>query len=42
MKNLRQLFLLVALAYVVWAGLFIHNTSFVIDGTRYYCLFDDF
>lgn len=41
MKNPRQLFLLVTLAYVVWAGLFIHNTSFVIDGVRYYCLFDD-
>ena len=33
---------LVGLLFVVWAGVFIHRTSFVaIDGERYFCLFDD-
>ena len=34
-------FLILTLAYTLWAGLFIHNTSFELFSTRYYCLFDD-
>src|SRR5262245_6001421 len=25
----------------LWGGWFIYRTSFVVDGTRYFCLFDD-
>lgn len=28
-------------AFCVYAGFFIYNTSFIIDGQRYFCLFDD-
>ena len=34
-------FVLVVLAYCLYAGLFIYRTSFVIDGKRFFCLFDD-
>ncbi len=34
-------FLILTLLYTIWASLFIHNTSFEIFSTRYYCLFDD-
>ncbi|MFQ5616318.1 MAG: hypothetical protein ACE5GO_07645, partial [Anaerolineales bacterium] len=39
-KDLFFLLLIVA-AYVVYAGHFIYRTSFVIDGERYFVLFDD-
>ena len=32
---------IIAIAFCVYAALFIYQTSFVIDGTRYFCLFDD-
>jgi hypothetical protein len=35
------LFTLVVAAFLVYAGLFIYRTSFVIDGERYFSLFDD-
>jgi arabinofuranosyltransferase len=28
-------------AFSLWAGWFIHRSSFEVEGTRYYCLFDD-
>jgi hypothetical protein len=34
-------FLLLCLAFIEYGGLFIMNTSFLIDGTRFYSLFDD-
>ncbi len=34
-------FLLILIAYVFYACAFIYRTSFIIDGTRYFCLFDD-
>jgi arabinofuranosyltransferase len=39
MKKLAFAALLLLLA--VWGGWFIHRTSFVVDGERYFCLFDD-
>lgn len=35
------LFTLVVAAFLIYAGLFIYRTSFVIDGERYFSLFDD-
>jgi hypothetical protein len=35
------LFVIILGAYCLYAAAFIHSTSFVLDGTRYYCLFDD-
>jgi hypothetical protein len=29
------------LAFTLWAGWFIHRSSFDVEGTHYYCLFDD-
>src|SRR4051794_12047687 len=29
------------LAFSLWAGWFIHRSSFDVEGTHYYCLFDD-
>jgi arabinofuranosyltransferase len=29
------------LAFTLWAGWFIHRSSFVVEGEHYYCLFDD-
>lgn len=29
------------LIFSLWAGWFIHRSSFKVEGTRYYCLFDD-
>ncbi|MFL6259142.1 MAG: hypothetical protein ACJ76Y_05465 [Thermoanaerobaculia bacterium] len=29
------------LIFSLWAGWFIHRSSFVVEGQRYYCLFDD-
>jgi hypothetical protein len=34
-------FTLVVAAFLVYAGLFVYRTSFVIDGERYFALFDD-
>lgn len=33
--------IIIALAFCVYAALFIYNTSFIVGGTRYFCLFDD-
>jgi hypothetical protein len=35
------LFAAIVLAYLVYAAAFIYRTSFVVDGTRYFCLQDD-
>ncbi|HSL02798.1 MAG TPA: hypothetical protein VK901_04585 [Nitrospiraceae bacterium] len=37
----RLLFTLVVAMFLIYAGLFIYRTSFVIDGERYFSLFDD-
>lgn len=37
----RLIFVLILAAYAVYATLYILKTSFVIDGTRYFVLFDD-
>jgi hypothetical protein len=34
-------FLAILGAYVVYAALFIYRTSFVVDGTRYFSVYDD-
>ena len=34
-------FFIILAAYIIYAGIFIFRTSFVIDGERYYSLFDD-
>jgi hypothetical protein len=40
-RNDRIVFTLVVATFLVYAGLFIYRTSFVIDGERYFSLFDD-
>src|SRR5207237_5759490 len=35
------LFLMVIAGFLIYAALFIYRTSFVIDGVRYFSLFDD-
>ncbi len=40
-KKDNPAFILIVLAFCVYAGLFIFRTSFVIDGERYFSLFDD-
>lgn len=35
------IFVIILLVYCLYAGLFIYKTSFVIDGRRYFSLFDD-
>jgi hypothetical protein len=37
----RLLFAFIAAMFLIYAGLFIYRTSFVIDGERYFSLFDD-
>lgn len=37
----RFLFVLVLLAYALYAGIYIYKTSFVINGQRFFVLFDD-
>jgi hypothetical protein len=37
----RIVFTLIVAAFLLYAGLFIYRTSFVIDGERYFSLFDD-
>jgi len=34
-------FFIIVTCYIAYAALYIHRTSFVIEGERYYCLFDD-
>jgi arabinofuranosyltransferase len=34
-------FTLIVLAYLLYAGIFIYQTSYLIDGQRYFVLFDD-
>ncbi len=41
MSRTDRVFTLIALAYCVYAFLFILKTSFIIGGTRYFSLFDD-
>lgn len=40
-RNDRLLFTLVVAIFLIYAGLFIYRTSFVVDGERYFSLFDD-
>ena len=40
-KPANLILLLILLAYCVYAGVFIYESSFVVDGTRYFVLFDD-
>jgi arabinofuranosyltransferase len=40
-RNDHMLFTLVVATFLIYAGLFIYRTSFVIDGERYFSLFDD-
>ncbi len=37
----RLAFALIAVSYTLYAIAFIYRTSFVVEGTRYFCLFDD-
>ncbi|RJP81012.1 MAG: hypothetical protein C4524_02625 [Candidatus Zixiibacteriota bacterium] len=37
----RRIFLIFVTAYLAYAAWFIFRTSFVMDGQRYFCLFDD-
>src|SRR5436305_1204757 len=39
--NTRTAFRLIVVGFVVYAGLFIYRTSFVVRGERYFSLFDD-
>jgi arabinofuranosyltransferase len=39
--RIDKAFLIVAVVFCIYAGLFIYRTSFVIDGERYFSLFDD-
>jgi hypothetical protein len=39
--RLNRFFVIILLAYSFYVAAFIYRTSFVIDGTCYYCLFDD-
>lgn len=41
LRNDHMLFTLVVAIFLIYAGLFIYRTSFVIDGERYFSLFDD-
>jgi hypothetical protein len=41
LSNDRTLFRLVVVSFLVYAALFIYRTSFVIDGERFFSLFDD-
>lgn len=40
-KKSQIVFVLLLFAYCIYAGFFIYRTSFVIDGERYFTLFDD-
>ncbi len=40
-KKANLFFFLILLAYVIYAGKFIERTSFIIEGERYFVLFDD-
>jgi len=39
--KIGRAFLIIAAILTVYSALFIYRTTFVIDGTRYFCLFDD-
>jgi hypothetical protein len=43
LKNKYLLFfvILVSVAFLIWGGIFIYKSSFVIEGKRYFSLFDD-
>jgi hypothetical protein len=41
LRNNNIFFILIVLAFCVYAGIFIFRTSFVIDGERYFTLLDD-
>jgi hypothetical protein len=40
-RRFSHILLIVLLVYLAYAGLFIYRTSFVVDGERYFTLFDD-
>jgi len=40
-KNSTKIFLAILLIYTLYAGLYIYRTSFLVDGERYFVLFDD-
>ncbi len=40
-RKSTSVFLLILLVYAVYAGIYIYRTSFVVDGVRYFVLFDD-
>jgi len=37
----RRVFFLIVALFAVYAGIFIYKTSFLVDGERFFCLFDD-
>jgi arabinofuranosyltransferase len=41
MNKKTMIVLAVAVLFICWSSLFIFNSSFIVDGTRYFCLFDD-
>lgn len=40
-KKAHSLFVILIIAYLLYAGIFICRTSFVVNGVRYFCLLDD-
>jgi hypothetical protein len=40
-KGNKLVFILIILAYCLYAGAFIYRTSFIINNERYFVLFDD-
>ena len=40
-RKSTPIFLLILVGYAVYAGIYIYRTSFVVDGARYFVLFDD-
>lgn len=40
-KKIDTLFWLIILLYIVYSGIYIYRTSFVVEGQRYFVLFDD-
>ena len=37
----NRIFRIILCAYIVWGGIYIYRTSFVVSGVRYFSLFDD-
>jgi hypothetical protein len=40
-RRIRPPFAVLLLVLAIWGGWFIYRTSFVVEGKRYFCLFDD-